>query len=522
MFVELIEDWMSQTIDELDNALAAAKRKRDEADLEIAAITAVVDSSQAFQDRGHRAVTGYLKEQLNCSTSEARRLKLRGRLFNQHPNIGDALGASRIGAAQVDLLANASNHPVAGQRFAEFAPLLTGQAEHLEYADFAIAVKHFTTQADPDGSFDDQLFHDDHRTASVAVNNGAVNVHASGGDPLRASEMKAIFDRAVNAEFDKDCDTRRQLHGDDALAYPLPRSTEQRKFDAMYAMFMAWATAPADGLRPEPLVNFIIDPHTGIDTLIRHGFLDDITDANNIDLTDANRNRNGNGNGNGNEHPEPVDPTTRRCATSTGTPVHPDVVMKAMLRGSDRRVRVYPHDVIINMGRKQRLFTGKARQAAQLLAVRCGHRGCDIPAKFCDIDHLDEWAADNGGTDQNNALPLCGTHDRWKHQKQLRGRRDTSGRIHLIKPDGTVIKPLGARDPVWADDPAWAAANEAGSHTPQSDRTLSDQPPDQPPHRLFTPKWQNYTWTEWTTKHPNLLGRPDPGWTISTANLRTG
>ncbi len=39
-----------------------------------------------------------------------------------------------------------------------------------------------------------------------------------------------------------------------------------------------------------------------------------------------------------------------------------------------------------------------------------------------------------------------------KHQKRLRGRRDKHGRIHLIKPDGTVIKPLGARDPDWADN----------------------------------------------------------------------
>jgi hypothetical protein len=484
MFVALVESLMGLPIDVFDNALAAAKRKRDEADLEIAAITAVVDSTLAFQDHGHRSVTGYLKEKLNCSSSEAGRLKLRGRLFNQHPDIGDALGSSRIGAAQVDLLANASKHPVAGKRFAEFASLLTEQAEQLEYADLAVAVKHFTTQADPDGSFDDQQFHEDHRTASVAVNNGAVNVHASGGDPLRASEMKAVFDRAVQAEFEKDCETRRQLHGDDALASPLPRSTEQRKFDAMYAMFMAWATVPADGIRPEPLINFIIDPHTGIDTLIRHGFLD----AADGDDSDS-------------EHPDLVDATTRHCATSTGTPVHPDVVMKAMLRGSVRRVMVDAHDVVINMGRKQRLFAGKAREAAQLLAVRCGHRGCDVPAKFCDVDHLDEWAANNGETNQNNALPLCGTHDRWKHQKQLRGRRDTSGRIHLIKPDGTVIKPLGARDPVWAD------ASEAEPNEPQ-------------PGRLFTPQWQNHTWVEWTTKYPNLAGRPDPGWTISIADLR--
>ena len=176
--------------------------------------------------------------------------------------------------------------------------------------------------------------------------------------------------------------------------------------------------------------------------VIRCGFLDDITG---LDTDDD-----GDDTDTDTDDSDLFDPSTRRCATSTGTPVHPDVIMKAMVRGSVRRVMVDANDVVINMGRKQRLFTGKTREAAQLLATRCGHRGCDIPAEFCDVDHIDEWANNNGQTNQNNALPLCGSHDRWKHHKRLRGKRDIHGRIHLIKPDGTIIKPLGARDPIWA------------------------------------------------------------------------
>lgn len=468
MFAMMIDELMGQSVDQLDHALAAAKRQRDEADTTIAALTAVIDSKQAFQDHGHRSINGYLKQQLNCSAADARRIKRRARLLNQHPEIGDTLGASRISTAQVDLLADAQQHPAARVRFAEFAPLLTAQAEQLDYADFKIAVKHFMTHADPDGSFDDQQFREEHRTASVTDTNGAVSVHAYGGDPLRAGEMKAIFDRAVEAEFHKDCDTRRIEHGDDALSYPLPRTVEQRNFDAIYEIFMASVSAPADGKRPEPLVNFVIDPITGIDTLVRHGLLD-------IDDDDA--------------AAGPVDSSTRRCATSTGTPVHPDVVMKAMVRGGIRRVVVDAHDVVINLGRTQRLFTGKARQAAQLLTTRCGHRGCDVPAQFCDIDHLDEWAADNGGTDQANALPLCGVHDRWKHRQRLRGRRDRTGRIHLVKPDGTVIKPLNARDPEWADP----------------------DPPLQP--RILT-------WAEWAGDRSTTT-TPNAGCTVTIYDLRT-
>ena len=438
MFAARIDELADANIADLDVVLAAAKRKRDEADLEIAAVTAVVDSRQLFQEHSQSSIKAYLKQQLNCSGPDALRIKRRARLFNQHPEIADVFGDSRIAVGQVDVMASAQQHPRAGAQFAEFAGLFLGQAERLEHDDFADAIKHFVVQADQDGSFNDQKFHEDQRTASVRVDDGAVSVHASGGDPLRSVEMKEIFEQAVAAEAHKDFETRRAEHGDDALAHPMPRSGDQRRFDAIYAIFAASVIAPANGKRPIPLVNIVIDPATSLEVLAKYGLID-------LEVADVAK----------------VDPASRRCATSTGVAVHPDVALQAMFAGSVRRVMVDAHDVVINMGRTQRLFTGKARQAAQLLAVRCGFRGCDIAAEFCDVDHVNPWV-DGGETDQANSLPLCGPHDRRKHRQQLRGRRDRHGRIHLIRPDGSVIKPLNARDPEWAD-PERAAADDVAT-----------------------------------------------------------
>ncbi|MGK0274965.1 MAG: hypothetical protein ACI9N0_001346, partial [Ilumatobacter sp.] len=160
MFVARIEELADADIADLDAVLAAAKRKRDEADLEIAAVAAVVDSRQLFQEHSQSSIKAYLKQQLNCSGPDALRIKRRARLSNQHPEIADVFGDSRIAVGQVDVMASAQQHPRAGSQFGEFAGLFLGQAERLEHDDFADAIKHFVVQADQDGAFSDQKFHE--------------------------------------------------------------------------------------------------------------------------------------------------------------------------------------------------------------------------------------------------------------------------------------------------------------------------------------------------------------------------
>ena len=148
-----------------------------------------------------------------------------------------------------------------------------------------------------------------------------------------------------------------------------------------------------------------------------------------------------------------TDVECRRCRTSTGTNIHPDTALRALISGRIRRVVVDTAGVVIDMGRTQRLFAGKARDAAQLMVTTCTHRGCDIPATLCDVDHRREWVRERGPTDQANATPMCGPHDRWKHANHIRTRRATNGRTYLIRPDGSTVLPVGAREPDWAEPP---------------------------------------------------------------------
>jgi hypothetical protein len=436
MFADLIEELATLSAAELDAAIAEAELAKRVAETQLAAAVAVVSARGSFRDGGYRSIRTYLKGTLNCSGAQANKIRRRADLVNNHEAVGDALLSGQIGVDQIDRLATAASHPRAGDQFADFAPILLEQAEQLEYNQFDKVIDHFIDRADPDGAFDTQKFHEDHRTASVRDDKGVVTVHASGGCPQAAAEMAKVFELAVQAEFESDCVARRAEHGDDALNHPLPRTIEQRKFDALHQIFLTWATAPADGTTPAPLVNILFDHVSAGNAMFAHG----LADSPNIfglpdDVFEA----------------AAADLSKHRCETTTGTSVHPDVALRAVIAGRVRRAVVDADNVVIDLGRTQRLFTAKAREAAQMLVTTCTHRGCDIPATLCDVDHRKEWAGDDGPTDQANAMPLCGSHDRWKHGNKIRSRRASSGRLFLIRPDGTTVLPVGAREPDWAE-----------------------------------------------------------------------
>jgi hypothetical protein len=107
---------------------------------------------------------------------------------------------------------------------------------------------------------------------------------------------------------------------------------------------------------------------------------------------------------------------------------------------------------VIDMGRRQRLFTGAAREAAMLLVLRCDHPGCELPADWCDVDLAVVWAT-GGTTDQTNSGIECNTHNTTKTKRRWRTKRATNNRCYTIRPDGTIMLPVGARHPTFPNHP---------------------------------------------------------------------
>ncbi len=134
--------------------------------------------------------------------------------------------------------------------------------------------------------------------------------------------------------------------------------------------------------------------------------------------------------------PDPADVDLRRCETVDGVPVDPAAAVMVSFVGHVRRVVWNRAGVVIHLGRKSRLFTGSAREAAKLQGSRCLWPGCGRPRT--QIDHTIEWAAD-GLTDPANAGPGCDRHNLTKNRGYT-VHRDEVGRWHTIRPDGTEIE----------------------------------------------------------------------------------
>jgi hypothetical protein len=93
--------------------------------------------------------------------------------------------------------------------------------------------------------------------------------------------------------------------------------------------------------------------------------------------------------------------------------------------------------VVVEVGRRQRLFTGSLRDAVMLASPRCVWPGCHRPTSQCQADHMTPHL-DDGPTNTRNGAPLCGHHNRWK-TRGYTTHRDSDGHWHHHRPDGTEI-----------------------------------------------------------------------------------
>ena len=402
---EALEGLDGRELAVLFKRLEQVRRRRAEGVL--AAVIGVVNDRGVYRGDGHSSVNAWCRALGRWSDAECRDRIRTATLIRGCDRFRDAVCGGEIGVAQSHELGRVFANPRCGAELVDVADLMVDNATKLSHHEFRITVRRWEMLADMDGAHRTAEQADAGRTAGIVEVGEEIHLHARGG-LAQGAVMAEVFERFCDAEFTADWDATVARYGDNACYALMPRSDAQRRFDALYAIFERAAATDPDATAAIPLVNFVIDVAT------IKAYLDGSGDM-----------------------AVPGDPRQRRCETVAGTPVPPSDIVAAMIWGHVRRVVVDSAGVVINMGRRRRLFTGNARQAVLLQSTRCVVAGCAAPIRRCQADHLTEWSR-HGPTDGANGAPVCGRHNRLKNSG-YRVHRDEQGFWHTYRPDGTEI-----------------------------------------------------------------------------------
>jgi hypothetical protein len=386
-------------------ALEAALRELDvvrrEAESATALLLAHAEQARVFGRDGHRTPRALGMAACNWSYADAGLLVQCAHVLQILPS------AYGLGVSQLHALAGLVADPRVRHALADAEALLVGKAQSLELHVFAGWLTEWERTVDPDGSEASLDRADRERDAKVRVVGDATYVDAKSGN-TQGAVVKEIFDAFCEAEFLADWEQGVAEHGEAMHRNLLARTDSQRRFDAFHAVFLAAAKGLGKGESSGPVVNIVWDQQSFERQLVVAA----------------------------GGTPDPLDPNVAHfCRTAAGAAIDPRDALIAALVGQVRRVVVDSAGVIINLGRKQRLFTGAVREAILALQVACMWTGCRQRPR--EVDHLIPWAR-GGLTDAANAGGACGHHNRWR-ARGYTTTRGPDGEFRHYRPNGTEI-----------------------------------------------------------------------------------
>lgn len=364
---------------------AAAERvqvlKAQLAALEAEAVGAY-DASMEWSIGRHRSPAAALRHRCRLRGANARASVTLARSLRSMPGTALALHDGAISESHARRLTRAATRP----EFADGEAFLLRKAALLSFADWERAVGYWEQVVDearrgddpepPDPREQNRALHSSKTLSGMGRIDGWI-------DPAGFSEFSESLHRIEQELFDADWQQAKAEHGSRTTAEVLWRSPAQRRADALVEMARRAMTAPKNGKRPRPLVIVHVD-HDTFERAI-------------AELA-------------GQAPPERFG-TDRLCELDDGSVISPTQMIELGIVGDVRRLVYASPGVILDYGRKVRLFTGALREAICARDRFCTHPGCEIPARHCEIDHVDEWD-DGGPTEHRNGRAKCSFHHR--------------------------------------------------------------------------------------------------------------
>jgi len=328
-----------------------------------------LDTSKTWQSSGAKSAGAWLAWQCRLPAKRANGVVRCARRLRDLPGTETAFLAGQLTLDHVTLLA--SCHAADPEAFAAEEALLVGHATTLAFRHFERVVRYWLALHDPDGcERDAEAKHAARRVDCSRTIDDMVVLDAL-LDPVSGAIVARELKRIEQELFDADWAEARQRLGDAATAADLARSAKQRRADALRIMAERSAAKPADAREPRVLLHVLAG-------------------------TEA---------------------VQRMCELSDGTIVTPGQVLPLLRWADVARVIFESPSRVLDVGVRQRLFTGATRTAVELRDLECAHPSCHTRFEDCEIDHIVPY--DEGGlTVQDNGEPRCPHHHRWRHRRR--------------------------------------------------------------------------------------------------------
>ena len=377
---------------------------------------AAIDAVRGLVAEGHEADAGYhtpaawMRHHLQLSKVEARVRMQIVRLLDAHPNWERQVRNGQVGIDHLRAAARTHSLTNVREAFDAQADQLLDDAMNLSFERFDELLANLRRLADAEASARSAERRREGRHLTMRQQpDGSWRLTARFGD-VQGAEINHVLAHFIDAEWRVDWHDARELLGADAAidVSHLARTEPQRRADALHNALLAAAEHPGAGQAALPVLNILID-HDTFETELTGGAHDP---ARYRDMT---------------------------CRTQHGDPLPIAEATSMALLAHIRRVVYDTAGTVIDLGRKQRLFTGAAREAVMLPHTTCIWHGCDAPIRRCQADHNTEWGHQSGTTSPHNGAPLCGAHNRLKHRMRYTISRDADGSFEICHPDGTPL-----------------------------------------------------------------------------------
>src|SRR3954451_7272498 len=360
--------------------------ERNRIDAELARTVRAAENEQAFERDGMRSGQSWLPGPAGLSAAAASQLVRNGRALEQLPAVAEAHTAGDVTADQVAVIGKLTGpRQVAlaaaqGVDLTGIAAMMARFATTQPFEDLQKLVHTFLDRLDADGREPDPT---EERFLSIAR-------HADGSSTGRF-HLDAMGTEKLSAALESILQTSRPA-GDE-------RSLTQRQADALVQLcdiHLGCGTLPM--LRT-------VKPHVAVK----------------VPLEDL------------------LDPFTGKAAARLGFGA---VISAARARWAacDADLARYvlgPDGAPLDYGHSKRLVPPQLRRAVELRDETCVFAGCDAPHHWCEVHHVIHWLF-GGETSLETSGLLCERHHPQVHHG-FRIERDTAGRWHTYRPDGTEI-----------------------------------------------------------------------------------